>query len=150
MRLRVALVLVGSLVLPEAASASVPCQTALRTGDPDVITRPVAVTGLAHVSAALNGAGGDWDLALFDAEGRAVAAGASPDAQEVANGWARGNLTLQACRLSGPRPRISVDVEPITPAKAEAPQLVSVNTPTRADKDTLLRLGLDMTEHGGR
>ena len=155
MRLLVGLVLVGSLVVPEAASASVPCQTALRTGAPDVITRPVAVSGLAHVSAALNGTSGDWDLAVFDADGNAIAAGASPDAQEVASGWARGPLTLQACRLSGPAPKISVRVDPITSeevaaAKADAPELVSVNTPTRAQKDTLIALGLDMTEHGGR
>jgi len=33
--------------------------------------------------------------------------------------------------------------------RAGAPRLVSVSTPTRADKDRLVALGLDMTEHGG-
>jgi hypothetical protein len=37
-----------------------------------------------------------------------------------------------------------------TPAVAVfAPQLVTVNTPTRLDKDRLLALGLDVTEHAG-
>ena len=35
-------------------------------------------------------------------------------------------------------------------ARANAPQLVSVNTPTRADKDRLVALGVDLTEHGGK
>ena len=35
-------------------------------------------------------------------------------------------------------------------ADAFAPQLVTVSTPTRADKDRLTNLGLDMTEHAGR
>ena len=30
-----------------------------------------------------------------------------------------------------------------------APQLVTVDTPTRADKERLQRLGLDLTEHAG-
>ncbi len=34
-------------------------------------------------------------------------------------------------------------------AAANPPQLVSVSTPTKAAKDRLLALGLDMTEHGG-
>ena len=33
---------------------------------------------------------------------------------------------------------------------AFAPQLVTVDTPTRADKERLQRLGLDLTEHAGR
>ena len=37
---------------------------------------------------------------------------------------------------------------PVTEA-AFAPQLVTVDTPTRADKDRLNALGLDLTEHAG-
>jgi len=39
-------------------------------------------------------------------------------------------------------------LEPVTEA-AFAPQLVTVDTPTRADKDRLGALGLDLTEHAG-
>lgn len=37
-----------------------------------------------------------------------------------------------------------------TAAAAFAPQLVTVSTPTEADKDRLVALGLDLTEHAGR
>ncbi|MFP5254178.1 MAG: carboxypeptidase, partial [Actinomycetes bacterium] len=42
-------------------------------------------------------------------------------------------------------------VEPLESAAdaAFAPQLVTVDTPTRADKDRLAALGLDLTEHAG-
>ncbi|MBW3577684.1 MAG: zinc carboxypeptidase [Actinobacteria bacterium] len=36
-----------------------------------------------------------------------------------------------------------------TPADAFAPQLITVHTPTRADKGRLTQLGLDLTEHAG-
>ena len=71
----------------------------------------------------LNGAAGDWDVALFDADGRAVAAAASPDAQEVAGGWADapGTLTLQACRRSGPSSvPVTVALAAITTAEVAA------------------------------
>ena len=43
-------------------------------------------------------------------------------------------------------------LSPVTSVTDEAfrPQLVTVDTPTRADKDRLASLGLDLTEHAGR
>ena len=101
---------------------------------------------------------GDWDVAVFDATGRALAADASPDAQEVAIGYtAGGRLDVQACRRSGNAAAVPASLEfaALRPArsseaKANPPQLVSVITPTQAQKDQLLALGLDMTEHGGK
>ena len=101
---------------------------------------------------------GDWDVAVFDAAGRAIAADASPDAQEVAVGYASaaGTLRVQACRRSGDAASVPATLEhaalrdgALELAKRNAPKLVSVITPTRAHKDQLLALGLDMTEHGG-
>ena len=91
---------------------------------------------------------GDWDVVLRDAAGRVVAAGASPDGDEVASGIVReaGALTLRACGGSGTAAVTVSHAAVAAPVKA---QLVSVSTPTRADKDRLVALGLDMTEHGG-
>ena len=91
---------------------------------------------------------GDWDVSLRDAAGRVVAAGASPDGVEVASGIVgeAGALTLKACGGSGTA-AVTVRHSAVgAPVKA---QLVSVSTPTRADKERLVALGLDMTEHGG-
>ncbi|HSP02628.1 MAG TPA: M14 family zinc carboxypeptidase [Acidimicrobiales bacterium] len=48
-------------------------------------------------------------------------------------------------------PTSSASLDPITSVVEEAfaPQLVTVDTPTRADKDRLNALGLDLTEHAG-
>src|SRR5215207_8030509 len=136
-----------------AGTAAAACQQAPQPGAPGVQTRVVLVQGAGEVQVRLTGGGGDWDVALFDASGNAVAAAASPDAQEVASGWVTGpgTLTLQACRRSGTGAvHATVSHTPLTePAPADV-QLVSVATPTRADKDRLVALGLDMTEHGGR
>ena len=87
-----------------------------------------------------------------------LAADASPDAQEVASGFALkgGTVHVQACRRSGDAASVPATLEhsAIAPgaaeaAKADAPQLVDVITPTREQKQRLLDLGLDMTEHGG-
>lgn len=137
-------------------SAAAPCQQALRRGAPGVVTRPVLVPGAGQVTVRLDGGRGDWDVALFGADGQPVAGGASPDGREVTSGWAleAATLTLQACRRSGSREAaVAVAFEPVSgdgaAARADAPSLVSVRTPTRADKARLVALGLDMTEHGG-
>ena len=111
-----------------------------------------------HVAGAAERRQGDWDVALFDADGRRVAAAARRTRRRsrTAGRSRRGTLTLQACRLlrrrracrstvtrtASPRPR--------SPRRAPTRRSSSrVNTPTRADKDRLVALGLDMTEHGG-
>jgi Zinc carboxypeptidase len=134
------------------------CHTRARNGA-GVATRSVTVSGAGPVEARLRAASGDWDLAIFDAAGRTVAASAGADATELASGWAwsAGTLRVQACRRSGGASRARVSVEhgtiPAALAARVAGQKVkvaSVETPTRAAKDRLVALGLDMTEHGGR
>ncbi len=143
--------------LAASGTAAQACHQALRPGAPGVQTRVVLVQSAGQVEVRLAGGDGDWDVALFDGTPNAVAAAASPDSEEIATGWvlAPGTLTLQACRNSGTGAvQATVAHTPVTgdaaQARAEAPQLVSVRTPTRADKDRLVALGLDMTEHGGR
>jgi hypothetical protein len=46
-----------------------------------------------------------------------------------------------------PAPEAPVATAPV--ADVFAPQLVTVDTPTRADKDRLTSFGLDLTEHAG-
>ena len=134
------------------------CHLAYRPGRAGVASRSVDVAGPGKVTVELAGHRGDWDVAVFDAAGRAIAADASPDAQEVAVGYApaAGTLRVQACRRSGGAASVPATLEhaglrdgALKLAKRNAPKLVSVITPTPAHKDQLLALGLDMTEHGG-
>lgn len=137
------------------------CQAAYRPGAPGVATKEITVLpGVALIDAAMSGArGGDVDLAIFDASGRAIAAAASPDSQEVAQGWTAtgGTLRLQACRTDGDTRAVRLVVEraalvtdlTAAQAKADAPQLVTVVAPTRADRSRVAALGLDLTEHSG-
>ncbi len=134
------------------------CHLAPRPGRAGVATRSVDVAGPGKLTVELAGDSGDWDVAVFDAAGRTIAADASADAQEVAVGYApaAGTLRVQACRRSGDARSVPATLEhaalrdgAVELAKRDAPALVSVFTPTRAHKDQLLGLGLDMTEHGG-
>jgi hypothetical protein len=134
------------------------CHRAYRPGAAGVATRDVQLPGAGSIEVRLDGGVGDWDVAVFDAAGRVLAADASPDAQEVASGFALqgGTVHVQACRRSGEAAAVPATLEhsAIAPgaaeaAKAVAPQLVDVITPTKEQKQRLLALGLDMTEHGG-
>ncbi|MCW3011482.1 MAG: hypothetical protein JWO90_1886 [Solirubrobacterales bacterium] len=146
---------------PAAGTTGVACQAAYRPGTPGVATREVVVpAGLAVLEAAMTGSGGDVDLAIFDASGRAIAAGASPDAQEVASGWTLlgGTLRVQACRRDGDTRDVGIVLERATlpstasaaTARANPPQLVDVLAPTQAERTRVAGLGLDLTEHAGR
>jgi hypothetical protein len=109
---------------------------------------------LGVVQARLDGAQGDWDLAVIDAQsGATVAGSAYRGATEVAEGFvAEGQeLVVQACRRSGGggSADLSVDSTEIHPGPAEPSSLVNVDTPARADKSELQMLGLDLTEHAG-
>ena len=76
----------GRLAPTEGTTARA-CQAAYRPGKPGVSTRTVTVApGPGLIEARMAGGGGDVDLAIFDASGKAIAAGASPDAREVASG----------------------------------------------------------------
>ena len=104
------------------------------------------------VRATLKGEG-DWDLALFDAaSGRAVAAAAGYESDELAEGYVTEGqqLIVQACRYRGWASSAQVAVDTIGTPSASATgtaQLVAVDTPSRTDKRRLQSLGLDLTEH---
>ncbi len=145
---------------PAAGSTAKACHASYRPGTPGVSTRKVLVPpgpGLVEVSTSARG--GDIDLAIFDGSGRSIAAGASPDAQEVASGWTvmGGILRLQACRRSGggSGPISTVVEHAALPfnarsARLNPPQIVDVVTRSLADRNRVEALGLDLTEGGGR
>ena len=89
--------------LGTATSFKGACHTAYRPGHAGIATSDVRVSSGGAVGVRLDGTKGDWDVAVFDAAGRLVAADASPDAQEAANGYVLtgGQLHVQACRRSG-------------------------------------------------
>ncbi|WP_156754327.1 M14 family zinc carboxypeptidase [Actinokineospora pegani] len=96
---------------------------------------------------------GDWDLSVFDAaSGAVVAASAGLREVELAEGFvAKGQeLVVQGCRHAGGSKAVtlSVDFLALTPqgAPTTPAQVVRVRTPTKADKDKLLALDLDLTE----
>ncbi|MFC5287814.1 M14 family zinc carboxypeptidase [Actinokineospora guangxiensis] len=128
----------------------------LRAGTRGTAHRDVTsgVDGLLQARLAPQGGGvGDWDVAVFDqATGALVAASAALRSVELAEGFvtAGQRLTVQACRYAGSagQVRLGVDFLAVAPATA-APQradIVRVATPTRAHKDRLLALDLDVTE----
>jgi hypothetical protein len=97
---------------------------------------------------------GDWDVGVFDAKTeRYVAGSAAFRGRELAEGFVtKGQrLLVQACRFRGraSSARLSVTFLATPPANVSGPvQVVDVATPTRADKQRLQRLGLDLTESG--
>jgi hypothetical protein len=101
-------------------------------------------TGLVVVE---TGGGADWDIAVFGAGDRFVAAAAGPDSHEVAEGFvAKGEwLTVQACLVRGRASRVGIDVRTLElPKRADAKiQILSVDTPTHADRNRLMALGMD-------
>lgn len=130
------------------------CQAGPAAGGDGVVTRRVTMPALGLLTARLDGATGDWDLAVYDAATRRViGASAAPDARELAQGFAFAGreVLVQACRRDsgGARARLRVSVTRIaTGTPAYALKLVEVATPTLADANRVAALGLDMTEHG--
>ena len=107
------------------------------------------------------GAEGDWDLAVYDkASGKLVAASSALRSRELAESFVKKDqrLIVQGCHYAGPGREVvlGVDFLALTPSGPPAPgiaaaapqraELVKVETPTRADKDRLMALGLDVTE----
>lgn len=92
----------GDLAAP-AGTYTAACHRAYRPGRAGVATRSVDVSGPGSVTVELAGENSDWDVAVFDSSGRVIAADASPDAQEIASGFAlaAGTVRVQACRRSG-------------------------------------------------
>ena len=84
----------------------------------------MTLSGPGSLEVRLDGTEGDWDVAVFDAAGSVLAADASPDAQEVASGFALkgGTVHVQACRRSGDAASVPATLEhsAIAPGAAEA------------------------------
>jgi hypothetical protein len=132
------------------------CSDRLLPAGPGVLKRSAIVQQAGWVRAELDGPdGGDWDLAVFNRDGAALlAASSSFGSDELAEGLAiRGSeLVVQACRLSGRgrEARLTVSTEAVSDTPAQKVSLVRVSTPNRDRKDELTKLGLDLTEHGGK
>jgi len=91
---------------------------------------------------------GDFDVAVLDQRsGRSVAAAAGPSSNEVAQGFvAKGQkLRIQLCNVGGEAAtaRATITVEPVGSEAAEKVQIVSVDTPTQADRTRVAALGFD-------
>jgi hypothetical protein len=128
------------------------CHAELLDGAAGTAQRTVTMPTAGLVGAKLSAAGGDWDVAVFDRRsGRLVAGSAGFRSRELAQGFAGGgrDLVVQACRRSGATDsaRLSVHAVPVPGSDVKATQ-VSVHTPTRASRDLLSMLPLDLTEHG--
>lgn len=139
-------------VLHAAQSRDLTCVARPYEG-PSVDRRTVSSTVTGTVQVRLAG-GGDWDLAVFDGRtGTVVAGSAGYRTRELAEGFVtRGqDLVVQGCRFRGGAATATLSVEffaaPPAPAAVGPVQVVSVATPTRADRATLQSLGLDLTEH---
>ncbi|MFI5607970.1 M14 family zinc carboxypeptidase [Amycolatopsis sp. NPDC051903] len=135
------------------------CFAALQPqGAPGTDRRELASTVDGLVQARLTpgaGAEGDWDLAVFDkSTGALVAASAALRSHELAESFVKKGqqLVVQGCRYAGNSKNVSLGVDflALTPqgTPTEKAELVRVHTPSRADKDKLLGLGLDVTEKG--
>jgi hypothetical protein len=116
----------------------------------ETVTTPSA----GAVTARLNAAGGDWDLAVLEADtGQVVAGSAYRGSREVATGYAIAGerLVVQACRRSGgaSTASLSVDAFALDTSGVERAQLVRVSTPSLERRNQLVSLGIDSTEHGG-
>ena len=147
------IVLSQTLTAPVARDVS--CIQRLRAGGEGVVTRRASgpVEG-GLLTAQLKAARGDWDIAIFDERtGIALAQSAGFGANEIAEGFVGVDrpVIVQACRRSGSARTAQVQLFstaiPGDPT-AEPVSMVSVSTPTRADKNRLTALGLDVTEHG--
>src|SRR3954451_18989118 len=103
------------------------------------------------VSVRLSSAG-DWDLGVFGRRGRVVAGSASFGGNELASGFVRRgeSLVVQACRFRGDArsAHVSIPFARIAKTKPRRYSLVDVPTPTRADRNRLMALDLDVTERG--
>jgi Zinc carboxypeptidase len=157
----VAALLAFAAVAPAAKQATVTasksvakgCQTKFIGGTrhSDVVRATSTARGL--VRARLSSRG-DWDVAVFDAKTkRRVAGSAAFRGNELAEGFVRKGqrLLVQACRFSGRASHARVSVSFLAASGSHQvgkTQVVSVSTPTRADKRRLQTLGLDLTESG--
>jgi hypothetical protein len=143
----------ATIAAPAAVDRS--CTAKALTAGAGYVQQTVAAPSVGTVTARLDGAGGDWDLAVFDkATGRLVAGSAYRGSREVASGYTPQAtlLTVQACRVAGGAGTANLTVTTNAvdiSGPAPTASLVRVATPTLARANALGTLGLDLTEHGG-
>jgi hypothetical protein len=142
-----------STAISASDAAARTCHARLVDGAaPGVAQRSVTMPTAGLVGARLTAPGGDWDVSIFDRKsGELVAGSAGFRASEVAEGFAGGGreLVVQACRRTGTTRSAQLTVFAIAVPRSDTKaSLVSVHTPTRASKDLLTMLPLDLTEHG--
>ena len=130
------------------------CTSRLVDAGPSLAHRAASAPGDGWLTARLDAAEGDWDLAIFDRTGDELVAGSSSfGPSEVATGftWAGDEVVVQACRRSGAArtATLSVDFDEVEAQPDVKLQLVEVSVPSRARMGDLQKLGLDLTEHGG-
>jgi Zinc carboxypeptidase len=142
----------ANTAVPSAVERS--CTERKLVGGEGYAQRTVVMPAAGAVAARLTAAGGDWDLAVFEADGGQVVAGSAyRGAREVASGYAIAGerLVVQACRLSGGASSagLSVVSTAVDTTNVRRSQLVRVSTPSLERRNELVELGLDSTEHGG-
>jgi hypothetical protein len=138
-------------VTADATSAG-PCHRGLAPRVAGRDTFRVTAPSRSIVSVRLRSAG-DWDVAVFGAKRRLVAASAGFAGNELAEGFARKRerLTVQACRYRGDAATAKVSARFTAIAKKKVAgkvRVVDVITRQPADKERLQALRLDLTEHG--
>jgi hypothetical protein len=120
-------------------------------------SRILSAPAFGGVRATLQGSGGDWDLAVFDAaDGRYLGGSSGFGTGELVTTRldAGQRVVVQACRIAGGGSTARLRVQfwaldrSAFPRAAGRMQMVDVETPTRADRSRLIGLGFDLTEHG--
>jgi hypothetical protein len=134
------------LSVPRAVDAD--CSARSHSGAGTAVHHLRARTG-GYLTARLDAARGDWDLAVFRrSTGRLAAASAYRGSHEVASGFVRRGerLTVRACRRSGHASvaRVRVAIEPSDLRKRARVVRVAASTP--AQRRRLVRLDLDLVE----
>ena len=146
-----------------AAEQRVTVETAVAQSCHDSYLRGAAGTAAVRATATADGlvharlfGGGDWDLGVFDARTkRYVAGSAGSRSNELAEGYVRAGqrLIVQACRFRGSATSARVSVAFMSTGSASGAatgkvQVVDVAAASRASRNDLQALGLDLTEHG--
>jgi zinc carboxypeptidase len=131
------------------------CQAGLApAGAPGTARAAFEPHALGVATLRLAGAGGDWDLALFDAAtGRALNAGATYGPSELATAtvWPGQALIAQACRRTGRggTAKLSFDLYEEKPVATEPAALVRVPLDGVHTRERLEATGLDVTHDIG-
>ena len=158
------LIVVAAMALSPAGASAAPLMSVTASGSSAwlrtchaSLLEPSRSVRTWHVTAAesgllvakMRGRASDWDVAVLGAGGRYVAAAAGPTSNEIASGFVAAGepLTVQACLGRGGASTASVTVQTF-PQKSAGPrkvQILSVKTPTQADRNRLMALGMDDT-----